>query len=168
MTWKTLQDIAVEPRMVASHSSQKGPRRFVDIFGQSPSAIVDNRPETDMGLLKHLKGKEHDLHQASTRDLAQRSLWEDDVAAVRSLGSPSLRIHRAILAEVLQRCMFLKRWSDKHTCVAAVTTWDELVQRCVQVIGSFEITDEAPRSPFSLKCDNRTSWSQPSFQLVRN
>ena len=49
-----------------------GSHKCKDIFGKSPSAIVDGRPETDLRFLKLLAGKEHVLHMLATKDLSEK------------------------------------------------------------------------------------------------
>ena len=142
ITWKRLQDIAVAPlRSGGLALFAEGSRRYQDLFNTKPSAIIENRPETDLAFLKFLKCQEHALHQLATKDLEQRELKEETRAAVLSLGNIAHRIRRTILAEVLDRCMFLKYWSDKHACVASNTTWDALVLRCTRIIADLDITE---------------------------
>ena len=121
---------------------EEGPRQSKDLFNTSPSAIIENRPETDLAFLKFLQGKENVIHQLATKDLEQRELKEETRAAVLSLGNIAHRIRRAVLAEIIDRCMFLKYWSDKHVFVAESTTWDALVLRCIRIIGDLSITEE--------------------------
>ncbi len=46
-----------------------GSRACKEIFGRSPAAIMQTRPDTDIAFLELLKGKEHVLHRLATRDL---------------------------------------------------------------------------------------------------
>ena len=100
-----------------------------DVFGKSPSAIVDNRPETDLNFLKLLEGKEHLLHAMATKDLEQRALSADTREAIMHLADIKGRIHRRILQEILERCQLLYYWSGKHPSVASEIPWDELMER---------------------------------------
>ena len=100
-----------------------------DVFGKSPSAIVENRPETDLRFLKLLEGKEHLFHAMATKDLEQRSLSADTREAIMHLADIKGRIHRRILQEILERCQFLYYWSGKHPSVASEIPWDELMER---------------------------------------
>ena len=107
---------------------------------QSPSAICDSRPETDLKFLKLLEGKEHLLHRMATKDLEQRSLGADARAAILNLGDIKSRIRRRVLQEILEKCMFLLYWAGKHPTVTCETTWDQLMQKAVNLILSLEIT----------------------------
>ena len=149
VTWTTLQAIAVKPRDEGGLALfREGSQEFADAFSAKPSTIIDGRPETDLAFLQFLQGKEEVLRRAAARDMEQRALRGEAVAAAADLGKPALRISRAILVEVLNRCMLLKRWQDKHRWVAAASTWDGLVDRCTLAITNLDITDEASHSPF--------------------
>ena len=110
-----------------------------DVFGKSPSAIVENRPETDLNFPKLLEGKEHLFHAMATKDLEQRSLSADTREAIMHLADIQGRIHRRILQEILERCQFLYYWSGKHPAVASEVPWDELMEKAVSLILSLEI-----------------------------
>jgi hypothetical protein len=102
--------------------------------------ICDSRPETDLNFLKLLEGKEHPLHRMATKDLEQRSLGADARAAILNLGDIKSRIRRRVLQEILEKCMFLHYWTGKHPTVTCDTTWDQLMQKAVNLILSLEIT----------------------------
>ena len=108
-TWSSLKRIAVSnPEDAGLALFKEGSPEYMAIFKKAPEAIISDRPETDMKFLQLLHGKEHTLHTLATQDLTLRSLSPDTISAVANLGAISLRIQRAILAEVLQRSMFLK------------------------------------------------------------
>jgi hypothetical protein len=141
ITWSRMRELATrEPGDGGLGLFRDGSRRCKDVFGRSPSAIVDSRPETDLNFLKLLEGKEHILHRLATKDLDQRSLNAETKAAVLNLGDIKLRIRRRVLQEILERCMFLLYWTAKHPTVACDTTWDQLMQMAVTMILSLEIT----------------------------
>ena len=161
VTWTTLQAIAVKPRDEGGLALfREGSQEFADAFSAKPSTIIDGRPETDLAFLQFLQGKEEVLRRAAARDMEQRALRGEAVAAAADLGKPALRINRAILVEVLNRCMLLKRWQDKHRWVAAANTWDGLVDRCTLAITNLDITDEASHSPFLIRGQHSLSQKQ--------
>ena len=154
ITWSRLRELATrEPADGGLGLFRDGSRRCKDMFGQSPCAIIDSRPETDLNLLKFLEGKEHLLHRLATKDLEQRSLNAETKAAIMNLGDITKRIHRRILQEILVRCMFLLYYSGHHPTVAAATTWDELMEKAVTIILNLEITDKVLER-FNLTEDN--------------
>ena len=141
ITWSRLREIATrDPAQGGLQLFSDGSQRCKAIFGQKPCAIVENRPETDLNLLKFLEGKEDLLHQLATKDLEQRSLSADTRGGILNLGDIKARIHRRVLQEILERCMFLHYWCGKHESVASSTSWDELLQKSVSLILSLEIT----------------------------
>jgi hypothetical protein len=144
VTWSRLRAIAVQtPDLGGLNMFNDGDRRCKAIFGVSPSAIVQTRPETDLNFLKFLGGKEHILHRLATRDLQQRTnLGPDIVKAVENLGNITKRICRSILCEILERCMFLAHWSGKHPMVAATKSWDDLLGEATTTIVDLELTPE--------------------------
>ena len=140
-TWSRLREIAIrDPRDGGLGIFKDGSRACKEVFGNSPSAIIQNRPETDLNFLKFLQGKEHILHRLATKDLEQRALSADTRAAVASLGNIDLRIRRRVLLEILERCMYLYFWNGKHKVVASSTSWDALVQKAVSLILDLECT----------------------------
>ena len=135
ITWSRLRELATTGQErgglgIFQNSSQK----CKDIFGKSPAAIVVSRPDTDLRFLKFLQGKEHILHRLAEKDLEQRSLNADTRAAVLTLGNIKTRIHRRVLQEILERCMFLLYYNQKHPYVATSTSWEELQQKSVSEI----------------------------------
>ena len=141
ITWNRLREIATKrPADGGLGMFRDGSQKCKDLFGKSPSAIIVSRPETDLNLLKLLQGKEHLLHRLATKDLEQRSLSAETRAAILNLGDISQRIRRRVLAEILERCMFLLHWNGKHSSVATSTSWDELLAKAVGRILSLEIT----------------------------
>ena len=143
ITWSRLREIAT--RSVADGGLElfrDGSRACQHIFGKAPSAIVSTRPETDLNFLKVLKSKEHHLHKLATKDLEQRTtLGADTTKAVQNLGDIKLRICRAILGEIIERCLFLMYWNSKHTRVACETSWDELMSKATFIILDLEISE---------------------------
>ena len=115
------------------------------VFGKSPSAIIDDRPETDLAFLKILEGKEHLLHKLATKDLQQRTLSADTGRAADGLSNITSRIQRRVLQEILERCMYLHYWTGKHVSIASKSSWDELLQRATQIILDQEITPHVLR-----------------------
>ena len=108
ITWSRLRELATrDPADGGLGLFRDGSQRCKDIFGRSPSAIIDTRPETDLNFLKLLAGKEHILHMLATRDLEERKLSADTRAAILNLGDLKNRIRRRILQEILERAMFL-------------------------------------------------------------
>ena len=144
ITWSRLREIATTPPAARGlQLFRDGSQRCKDIFGTSPSAICSTRPETDLEFLKFLRGKEHILHKVATKDLEQRtSLAADTRRAILNLGDINLRICRAIMCELLERCMFILYWNAKHPKVASSWSWDELLQKASTLILDLEITPE--------------------------
>ena len=144
ITWSRLRDIATQsPDSGGLGLFTDGSSACKEIFGSSPSAIIQNRPETDLKFLKFLRGKEHILHQLATKDLEQRSnLGVDTQQAVMHLGNISERIFRELLCELIERCMFLAYWSGAHPRVATETSWETLLERGCATILDLEITPE--------------------------
>lgn len=135
ITWSRLREIAVQPRDLGGlQLFRDGSAQCKNLFGCSPSAIILTRPDTDLQFLKLLSGKEHLLHQLASKDLEQRSLGKDTRAAIESLGDLQQRCYRRILAEILERCMFLLYWTAKHSNVATSTSWDDLLHRASTII----------------------------------
>jgi len=143
ITWGRLRELATRSLPDGGLDLfRDGSRQCQEIFGKSPSAIVENRPETDLNFLKLLEGKEHLLHTMATKDLEQRSLSADTRAAILTLADIKARIHRRILQEILERCMYLYYWSGSHPSVACETSWEDLMQRAVSLILSLEMTPQ--------------------------
>ena len=142
ITWSRLREIAVQPRDKGGLGLFKdGSVKCKEIFGKSPSAIITTRPETDLKFLTFLRGKEVTLYKLAQRDLDQRELSAATVKAVASLGNITQRIKRSVLAEILERCMFLLYWNAKHNMTASSTSWDELVQQAEHQILDLTICD---------------------------
>ena len=143
VTWSRLREIATKgPAEGGLMLFPDASQQCKDVFGRSPSAICDSRPDTDLTFLKLLADKEHILHQLAVKDLEQRSLSTTTRDAILSLGDVKHRIRRRILQEILERCMFLLYYNQKHPHVASSTSWDELLQRAVCEILSLDITPE--------------------------
>ena len=143
VTWGRLRQLATVNRADGGLGLfSDGSQQCKDIFGLSPSAIVDNRPETDLNLLKLLDGREHILHKLAVEDLQHRSLSAETKAAILNLGDMTNRIRRRLLQEILERCLYLYYWTGKHPTVTTTTSWDTMLQIAVSIILSLEITPE--------------------------
>ena len=145
VTWSRLRNLAVKTQAAGGLGLFKdGSSPCMQIFGKSPSAIISSRPETDLKFLQLLKGKEHVLHRLALKDLEQRKLSSEVEAAVRNLGDIDQRIRRALLCEILNRCMFLLHWHAKHPRVTASnTSWPDLMGTACASIRDLKITPEA-------------------------
>jgi hypothetical protein len=136
VTWSRLREIAtLDPAAGGLRLFSDSSQQCKDLFGKSPSAICASRPDTDLAFLKLLEGKEHLLHRLAVKDLEQRSLSADTRSAILNLGDL-----KRILQEILERCMFLLYYNQKHPTVASSTSWDELLQKAVSEILDLEIT----------------------------
>ena len=141
VTWQRLRELATRSAPDGGLGLFRDcSRRCKEVFGQSPCAIVDGRPETDLRFLRLLSGKEHIMHRLATKDLEQRALSGDTRAAILSLAGITARISRRVLQEILERCQYLYYWNGKHTSVAADTTWDDLMEKAVALILNLDIT----------------------------
>ena len=146
ITWSRLREIATSPPDQGLNLFRDGSTRCKEVFGASPSAIIQTRPDTDLQFLKFLQGKEHILHRVATKDLEQRtSLAAETRRAILNLGDITMRISRSILCELLERCMFLLHWNAKHSKVASNSSWDELLDQASFLILDLEITPEVVR-----------------------
>ena len=141
ITWNRLRSLATTTRANGGlELFSDGSEECKMVFGNSPSAIIETRPDTDLTFLKLLDGKEHILHRIAMKVLEQRSLGAEARASIMNLGDMQSRIQRKILKEILCRCMFLHLKTAKHPTVASYTSWDELLQEAVAVILSLDIT----------------------------
>ena len=122
ITWQRLRKLATRPVADGGLGLFKdGSQACKDVFGQSPCAIIDGRPETDLRLLRLLEGKERTLQRLATRDLEQRDLHADTRAAILSLADIKGRICRRVLQELLEKCQFLYYWPGNHPSMAEDT-----------------------------------------------
>lgn len=112
------------------------------IFGQGPSGIIHQRPESDFNFLRFLRKKEHLLHLAAIQDMTQRDLADSTRNGIGSLGFMTDRVRRAILCEVLQRCLFLQFHTYRHERLIQETSWTELTEKASQLIGDLEPSPE--------------------------
>ena len=143
ITWQRLRELATRKLADGGLGLFKdGSQACKDVFGQSPCAIIDGRPETDLRFLRLLEGRERTLQRLATKDLEQRDLHADTRAAILSLADIKGRICRRVLQELLERCQFLYYWSGNHPSVACETFWDDLMQKAVALILSLEITPQ--------------------------
>ena len=141
VTWSRLREIAVKaPADGGLQLFSDGSAGCQNLFGCSPSAIILTRPETDLQFLKLLSGKEHLLHRLASKDLEQRRLGAETRAAIQNLGDLKQRCYRRVLAEILERCMYLLHWVAKHPIVATSDSWDDLLQRASSTILDLDIT----------------------------
>ena len=143
VTWDRLREIAtLVPAAGGLALFKDSSLECKRVFGNAPAAIVEGRPETDLSFLKVLAGKEHVLHRLASKDLTQRSLGDSARQAILNLGDIKVRILRRVLQEVLERCMYLARWSGKRPEVASSTSWDALMQAAIVNILELEITQK--------------------------
>ena len=143
VTWSRLREIATKGLAEGGLALFRDcSQQCKDLFGTSPSAICITRPDTDLEFLKLLAGKEHLLHKLAVKDLEQRTLSSETRAAIVNLGNIDARINRRILQEILERCMFLLYYNQKHPSVASSTSWDVLMQRAVSEILNLDITEK--------------------------
>ena len=104
ITWSRLRELATRSKNDGGLQLFKdGSRRCQEVFSRKPSAIIENRPETDLNFLKILEGKDHLWHTMATKDLEGRTLHADTTAAILSLADIKARIHRRVLQEILER-----------------------------------------------------------------
>ena len=151
ITWSRLRNLAVKSKAAGGLALFKdGDSGCKHIFGKSPSAIISSRPETDLKFLQLLKGKEHVIHKLALKDLEQRKLSHEVEVAVLNLGDIDQRIRRAVLCEILERCMFLTPWHGKHPRLVASTcpSWADLMDTTCDAIRDLKITPEAPCTPY--------------------
>ena len=142
ITWTRLRELATRSKRDGGLELFKdASQRCKDVFGVSPSAIVENRPETDLQFLKFLEGKEHHFHKLAEKDLTERKLAAETKEAILHLGDIDLRIKRRILQELLERCQYLYYWCGKHPAVAREESWDGLLDKAVQLILRLELDE---------------------------
>ena len=158
VTWSRLREIATKgPADGGLGLFRDCSQPCKNLFGRNPSAIIVSRPDTDLNFLKLLEGKEHLLHRLAEKDLEQRSLSAETRVAILNLGDIKNRIRRRVLQELLEKCMFLLYYNQKHATVAAVTSWDEMMQRAVSEILTLEITPQVLQ---------RLRWSEEAFAAL--
>ena len=89
-------------------------------FGKGPPGIVDGRPETDWAFATWLLPRFRILSEAVEVDAQRRPLaGADAVTARRVFKSPEFRARVGVIAETLRRGLYLHRWANKHSHVAA-------------------------------------------------
>ena len=104
ITWSRLKVLATTPAADGGLGLfRDGSQQCKDVFGKSPSAIVESRPQTDLKFLMLLQGHEHLLHRLTSNDLEERSLGADSRAAIENLGDIRKRILRRVLQEILEK-----------------------------------------------------------------
>ena len=82
------------------------------------------------------------MHKLALRDLEQRTnLGAETAEAVARLGDISLRIRRAVLTEILERCLFLASWSGKHHRIARALPWPDLVAKATELILNLSVSE---------------------------
>jgi hypothetical protein len=141
VTWSRLREIAtLDPAAGGLRLFSDSSQQCKDLFGKSLSTICASRPDTDLAFLKVLEGKEHLLHKLAVKDLEQRSLSADTRSAILNLGDLKSCVCKRILQEILERCMFLLYYNQKHPTVASSTSWDDLLQKAVSEILDLDIT----------------------------
>ena len=143
VTWSRLREIATKgPADGGLGLFRESSQQCKDVFGNRPSPICDSRPDTDLSFLKLLEGQEHLLHRMAVRDLEQRTLSVATRTAILNLGDIKSRIGRRILQELLEKCLFLLYYNQKHPSVAESTSWEELMQKGVSEILNLDITPQ--------------------------
>jgi len=144
ITWSRLRAIAVNRQADGGLALfREGSQACKDVFGTSPGPVVDGRPESDLAFLQILKGKEVTLHKLCLRDLEQRpSLCPTTATAVRDLGSTLQRLQRVVLAEIVERALFLARWNSRHQHLIECTSWEELLKTATDKILDLTLTLE--------------------------
>jgi hypothetical protein len=159
VTWSRLRAIAVLPRAAGGLGLfRDGSRELRRVFGQSPSGIIDLRPESDIAFLLWLRGKEHHLHRLATEDLRQRAAKSAaSVEAIRCLADIKKRVFRSVLCEILERCVFLSRWNSRHPRLVESTSWDALLELARDTILDLEI---------SPKVRMRFGWTEESIDAL--
>lgn len=159
ITWSRLRAIAVLPREAGGLGLfRDGSRELRRVFGQSPSGIIDMRPESDIAFLLWLRGKEHHLHRLATEDIRQRAAKAAaSVEAIRCLADIRKRVFRSVLAEILERCVFLSRWNSRHPRLVVSTSWDALLELAQNTILDLEISE---------KVRERFGWTEESLAAL--
>ena len=143
ITWNRLKGIGTKTRNAGGLQLFKDRSTACnEVFGTAPAAIITNRPETDLRFLKFLKGKEHILYKLAVKDLDQRPMAADTMAAVRNLGDIGQRVRRHLLCEILERCMFLAYWTAAHPIVAKDTSLETLMDKACNLILDLSVTQE--------------------------
>ena len=135
ITWSRLRHIATTgPAHGGLQMMKESSQECKDLFGKSPCAIIVSRPDTDLRFLKLLAGKERLLLKLAEQDLQQRALSAETQTAVLNLGNIKGRISRRVLQEILERCMFILHFNQKHPTVASCISWHELLRKAVTEI----------------------------------
>ena len=92
VTWGRLRELATKTEAEGGLGLfHEGSQRCKEVFGRSPSAIIENRPETDLNFLKLLEDKEHLLLTLATKDCAKATSISADLGApiLREVATPS-------------------------------------------------------------------------------
>ena len=92
VTWGRLRELATKTEAEGGLGLfNEGSLRCKEVFGRSPSAIIENRPETDLNFLKLLEDKEHLLLTLATKDCAKATSISADLGApiLREVATPS-------------------------------------------------------------------------------
>ena len=166
ITWKRLQELATQaPADGGLGLFAMMSQEYQRVFSTAPCSIIENRPETDLNLLRFLSDKEHILHLLAQRDLEQRSLNQDVRDAVLLLGDIGARVQRRILQEILERCMYLHYWTNKHKSVVSETSWDELLGFAVKLILDLQITPRVLEH-FNMTQADLDAWETPPRSWV--
>ena len=77
VTWSRLREIATKGLAEGGLALFRDcSQQCKDLFGTSPSAICNSRPDTDLEFLKLLAGKEHLLRKLAVEDLEQKDTWQ--------------------------------------------------------------------------------------------
>lgn len=142
VTWRRLRTLATASQdlggLALFAESSEACRR---IFGKSPSKITTQRPQSDMVFLQLLRGKEQILRQLCLVDVEDRNLAASTRAAVEDLGNARRNIERAILSEVLSRCMFLMHWGTCNGKIAGARSYESLMSEATGTIRDLSVAD---------------------------
>ena len=164
-TFRRLQAIATQP--LASNGlalfGEQTPE-FVAVFGQALGHVLESRPETASHFLAWLVPREAVLVKLVAKDLTERALGDGANVALAALQDGLGRVKRAVNLELLERCLFLFRFGKSHTCLSSVTTLEDLLKRCLRLIGSLEI-DENFLKRFGVSRDELVAQGCPNTGL---
>ena len=142
VTWKRLRTLATTSRAAGGlELFGDGSPACHRMFSRCPGVVVSTRPQTDMEVLEYLRGREATLYALASEDCRQRGLASATKEAIEDLRDLGRNIRRGILAEVLQRCLFLMHWATRENMVAKETSWESLMSEASRAILSLELDD---------------------------
>jgi len=164
ITWKRLQALAVTSEAERGLGLlREGSPGFVKIFNKAPPKILDGRPETNSHFLAWLIPRALVLSPCIIRDVADRCLGQEAIAAKDAMSDPLLPLTCAVQHELLERCLFLFRWGKKYHHISLQTNLPDLVKRCLTLITNMAVDDKFLER-FSITgqtlIDNGCAWLQ--------